>query len=367
MDPKKKKTIGESTQSDNKLQEDDDHEFINNSRQTRQNRRKNQNSKSSDGEPFSSSESESESEVKSEIVGYNSDLAEDDEDVNQPTTISLIVDPDILDVIVLETNKNAKRYKSKWNDMSSEEMKKFFAILLYMRLAKLPKISHYWSRKFLHRHCFVHHIMPKTNRFQALLRFIHFANNETANKEDRLYTVKLLTNALTKKFEQLKVPPEVVSIDGSMVPFMGRLCDESGYTHETKIYKGKSNTVTAEQSSNTVVFNLRKERKTHSVGTLRKYVKGVPMEILDEKKIKKGVIKGKENNGKVIGNWKDKRCVRFISTRHTPNIVDTNKKNRKGESIYKPEAIVFYNKFKMGIDLSNQLASYFTVLCRSLR
>lgn len=323
----------------------------------------------------------------------------------------LIVELEILDLIVLETNSNASRCKQNWKEVSVEEMQKFFAILLFMGLVKYPKISDYWSKKFLYRHCFVRHIMSR-NRFQSILRFLHFADNEAADTRDRLYKIKPLTNALTKRYKQLKIPEEVVSIDESMVPFRGRLqfrqyipgkaskygvkifklCDETGYTYETEIYKGKSSTETAGRKSNTIVLNLMKdyldqgrtlvadnyynnlqltdmllERKTHNVGTLRKYVKGIPKNILDAKKMKKGEVMGKENTGKIVGNWKDKRNVRFITTRHTLNVIDTNKKNRKGEKVNKPEAIVFYNKFKMGIDLSDQMSSYFSVLRRSIR
>lgn len=109
--------------------------------------------------------------------------------------------------------------------------------------------------------------------------------------------------------------------------------------------------------NNLELTDILLQRKTHNVGTLRGFVKGVPKEISDEKKMKKCDIKGKECNGKVVGNWKHKRAVRFISTRHTLNMVNTEKESRQGEVIYKLDAIVFYNRFKMGIDLSNQMAS----------
>jgi len=64
-------------------------------------------------------------------------------------------------------------------------------------------------------------------------------------------------------------------------------------------------------------------------------------------KIKKGEIKGKVNsNGVVACIWKDKRDVRMISTKHGINLLETGKRNRKGESIKKPESIIFYNKHK---------------------
>lgn len=83
--------------------------------------------------------------------------------------------------------------------------------------------------------------------------------------------------------------------------------------------------------------------------------------------MKKGEIKGTENDRIVVATWKDKTAVPFITTLHTLNILDTRKKNRKGEEILKPEAIVQYNKFKAGIDISDQMSSYFTVLRRSTR
>lgn len=54
-----------------------------------------------------------------------------------------IVDNYILILIMLETNKNAKNYNKKWKDTTIEEIKTFFAILLYIGLARYPKISDY--------------------------------------------------------------------------------------------------------------------------------------------------------------------------------------------------------------------------------
>lgn len=81
-----------------------------------------------------------------------------------------IIDEHIMRIMVDETNKNAHKYRANWKNVNIAEMEKFLAIVMYMGLVKYPKISDYWSRKFLYRHCFVRHIMPR-NRFQSLLRF----------------------------------------------------------------------------------------------------------------------------------------------------------------------------------------------------
>ena len=48
-------------------------------------------------------------------------------------------------------------------------------------------------------------------------------------------------------------------------------------------------------------------------------------------------------------------------------VVSTNKKNRKGEEIKKPNVILKYNHCKQGIDLSDQLCSYFSPLRKTVR
>lgn len=65
--------------------------------------------------------------------------------------------------------------------------------------------------------------------------------------------------------------------------------------------------------------------------------------------------------------WRDKRDVYFLSTKHGDQQVTTGKKNRQKEDIRKPEAIVCYNKCKQGIDLSDQLSTYYNCLRKTVR
>jgi len=65
--------------------------------------------------------------------------------------------------------------------------------------------------------------------------------------------------------------------------------------------------------------------------------------------------------------WKDKRDVLMLTTKHTDKMVDTGKKTRKGESLIKPEAVIYYNSSKQGIDVSDQLASYQSPVRKSIR
>jgi hypothetical protein len=64
-------------------------------------------------------------------------------------------------------------------------------------------------------------------------------------------------------------------------------------------------------------------------------------------------IFGKESNrGIVVGNWKDKRNVRFISTRYGLAMTDTDKENRTRMNVVKASAILFYYRHKKGTDIS---------------
>lgn len=332
-----------------------------------------------------------------------------------------IIDEDIITSMTTETNKNAARClaskkltrKSRlksWTNTDNEEMKKFLGLLIWMGLKKLPSISCYWSTKQLYRNNLAGRIMSR-NRFELLLRFWHFDDDTKNDTGDRLFKIRKLVDALNSNFKKLKQPDKYIAIDETMVPFRGRLqfrqyipgkrhkygvklfkiCDPDAYTYEISIYQGKSDQQKAGLTKN-VVLQLSKDylnegrflvtdnfytsleladdllqNKTHLIGTLRKSRKGLPKEIISTK-LKKGEVKGQQDDsGITVMKWKDQRDVLALSTCHTLEIVNTGKKNRKKEDIYKPSLIMDYNKGKSGIDLSDQLSSYSTPVRKSLR
>lgn len=278
---------------------------------------------------------------------------------------------EVLNLIVTETNRQAKRYKRQWIDTDSLEIKKFLSIVMYTGMVGYPKISDYWSQQTFYINSYVPKIMAR-NRFQSLLRFFHISNNDY-NPEDRLGKIQPLVGLLNNSFKQSKVPAENVVIDETLVPFRGRivfrqyipnkaarygiklykLCDNIGYTYNLSVYSGKD---TNRSNSNIscagkVVLSLMEnylnegrtlivdnfytglhiahillDNNTHIVGTLRKNVKFCPKDVLNAK-LRVGEIKGKENEkGVVVSIWKDKRDVRFLSTRHGIEMLNTGKK-----------------------------------------
>lgn len=326
---------------------------------------------------------------------------------------SLFLNDEVLNLIVEETNKKAHSTIGQWNDTTVHEIKKFLGLIIYFGLVQYPSYRLYWSKDRKFANSFVRQTMTR-NRFSLLLRFVHFSD-ESLYPGDRLKKVAGLINLLNTKFSEVKTPGEDVVIDETMIPFRGRLlfrqympgksakygiklfkiCDPEGYTYKLSVYAGKNdpNDKNSLRHSDKVVMNLMEKYlregrtlvvdnfytnfelaknmlklNTHLVGTLRKFIKGVPKEYLNPgKSLKKGGVVGKENNGVVVAVWKDKRDVRILSTRHSLQMVSTGKKLKNGDIQTKPESILYYNARKQGVDLSDQMSSYFTPLKKTIR
>lgn len=70
---------------------------------------------------------------------------------------------------------------------------------------------------------------------------------------------------------------------------------------------------------------------------MRKNVKDI-----SNAKIKKGEIRGKEDNkGVVMSIWKDKRDVRMVLTKYNIKMINTGQTSRNCDMIKKAEAIIF--------------------------
>lgn len=334
--------------------------------------------------------------------------------------LNLFISDDIIELIVIETNRNADQYLSKirlskssrfskWTPTNFYEIKKFIGLLMWFGLVQMPSIESYWSLKSRYSNK-VASITMSRNRFELLLRFWHFSDNNKAPQDDRIYKIRNLIELIVKNYHATMEPGEYMAVDESMVPFRGRLifkqfipgkahkygvklfkiCEANGYTHDIEVYAGKSQ-VDGKGLASKVVMQLSRpylnngrtlitdnfytslplanellKNDTHLVGTLRSNRVKLP-EVMNTK-LKSGQIIGRENSdGIVIAKWYDKRDVSMLSTKHTIDMVDTGKKNKKNEPIFKPQIIMDYNAGKAGIDLSDQYSSYNSPIRKSIR
>lgn len=146
-----------------------------------------------------------------------------------------------------------------WIPTTDFEMKKFLGLLLWMGLVKVGCLKDYWSKDSLYNFSIPGKIMSR-NRFQLLLSFMHFSDNNSIVPGDRLGKIKPLLDMLQMRYQRIYVPGENIVIDETLIPWRGRLlfrqyipnkahpygiklfklCSTEGFTWSVKIYSGKS-------------------------------------------------------------------------------------------------------------------------------
>jgi hypothetical protein len=325
---------------------------------------------------------------------------------------------DLLDTFVSETNIYASQIltnrraspKSRvvnWKPTDRNEILNFLGIICYMGIVRMPQISDYWTTDIYFRNSIIPTIMSR-NRFELLLRMLHFSNNENCPENDRLFKIQPVAQYLITKFQETYTPGEVVCVDETIVPFKGRLIMKQyapqkahkygvkifkvsfgqGYTWNLNIYSGKTLDKGNSIPTNVVMklceplFHAGRiivtdnyytsldlatrllEKSTNLLGTLRANRKGNPKDVIS-RKLKRGELIAKQNEkGVTVMKWCDKRDILILSTLHGSETVSVQRRNKE---IYKPKAIMDYNVGKSSIDLSDQLSSYCTPLRRSLK
>ncbi|CAG4992906.1 unnamed protein product [Colias eurytheme] len=277
---------------------------------------------------------------------------------------SLVVPDKIFESIAIQTNlfaeqagqssKPSSRSHS-WKPTTINEIKQVFGLILYMGLVKLPKIADYWSTNQIFGQKFPGTVMSR-NRFELILKNLHYVNNETADKSDRIYKIRPLIEELNETFQKSYAPKEDVCVDESQVPFRGRiifrqynkskrhkygmklfkLCTLPGYTCKLQLYAGKNHELLNTSPTNVVMglcdgllnlghtvstdnwytnlelANQLLDNDTHLVGTLRKNRRGLPKQVI-EAKLKPGLL-----NDQLIGpiilpdNLNGERFLEFL-------------------------------------------------------
>lgn len=325
------------------------------------------------------------------------------------------VNDQVLELIVRETNKYAEKkiqqkpqLRKTWTNTDVDEVKKYIGFLFWMGLCKYPKVNQYWSKHPLYKNE-VSKLISR-QRFELLTMMLHFADDDERRPNDKLYKVSKMFDILICTFKDAVVPGKDFCIDETNVPWRGRLsfrqylpnkrhkygikvfklCLQSGFTWNFSVYTGRDinrdvNTTKADD----VVLQLSEElldqgrclyvdnwytsvtlatklqsRDTHLVGTLRGNRKYNSKKVV-ETKLKKGETVAEQSSNKItMMKWRDQRDVLMLSTCHTAEMVDVEK--RTG-TVSKPCMVVEYNKCKSFIDISDQMTAYAPALRRTLK
>lgn len=204
-------------------------------------------------------------------------------------------------------------------------------------------------------------------------------------------------------------PCKELSLDESMVLWRGRLqfrqyiknkrhkygiklymlTEPNGLVIKFAVYAGATDILAGEGHTQKVVLHLMEERlerghsiyadnfynspeltktllekKTYITGTLRVDRIGVPKD-LGRMKLKVGETTAMYHEGIMVGKWRDKREVLYISSQYENVLEETV--NRRGVTKIKPFPVIQYNSFMSGVDRKDQLMSYYPCERKTIR
>ena len=190
---------------------------------------------------------------------------------------NLYITPEIIELLVIETNRYAQQYIAlkgdtikehsnvqDWKETDTHEMRTFLGVLLLMGIVYKPRMTMYWSTDEIFSTPIFSQVISR-NRFFLLLKFLQFSNNDDPffdpkdENRDRLHKVRPLINMIRERCKKIYYPGKNLSVDESLVLFKGRLafkqyiktkrarfgiklyelCSSNGVTLDFFVYCGK--------------------------------------------------------------------------------------------------------------------------------
>lgn len=290
----------------------------------------------------------------------------------------------------------------------------FFALTLLMAHQRKNNIKDYWSTSTLLYTPIFGRTMSQ-DRYFLILRLLHFCDNRNQTSGNRLFKIDTIIESLRIKFRSVFKPYQNVCVDESIVEWKGRLkfkqyihskrhrfgiklfvlCDcKTGFVLDYLVYNGDDKHIKFNESlqqSGSVISTLMEpylnkghiifmdnwytspllyqyllENNTGACGTVRFKRKGMPT---FQKKLTPGQCVTATTKDMMTCKWKDKRDVHMLSTVHKPKMINkvTNKKDRSGNLIKKPECILDYNSNMGLIDKSDMQTSFNNTSRKSMK
>ncbi|KAK4314976.1 hypothetical protein Pmani_013759 [Petrolisthes manimaculis] len=342
-----------------------------------------------------------------------------DEGLTPVDVFKVFWDEEIMGMIREETNRYHQVKFGKELSVRFDELHQVFGIFLLSGYNSVPNRRLFWSRQADTRCLAVIQSGMGLNRFEDIVRSLHFVDNSKKPTEDRIFKVRPLFEHFNKKFMNLAQPlPVTWAIDEAMEPYYGRhglkqfirgkpvrfgykfwcLCSTEGLLISFKLYEGKETgyeeglTIgesvvetlskgTVPKGSNGYIDNyfttlplLESFRKAdiNLTGTIRKdKVRDVPL-LLNMKKKERGYAEMYRDNDKNIAvcQWNDNSDVK-VATNKTDTVSLAMGKckrwsKKKKEVVCLPQPVIIqqYNKGMGGVDLFDQLRGKYRVAFR---
>ena len=347
---------------------------------------------------------------------------------------SLIFTPELMENIRKWTDKRAKekinntiRRKQKkclWRELTLTEMKTFVGSLLTMGIVKLPNLRMYWNTQTrLFANSGIHDIIT-FQRFQDIYSCLCL-RDPAFDSDDKLCKIEPLQMSIIFNSQFYYRPKQFLSLDESMIPFLGRsslkvfmplkpvkyglkayvLCESTtGFVVNWCLHTGRK-----KNKENSAIYNIVMRLVDGCEGedytlfmdryysTLRLFIDLKDIQIracgtiqskrlhLDDKtskeidKIKDNEIKYFSGPSKLLLSvFKDHKTVLVLSNYHQPENLDKERRIRKKnynentkpnakEIVKMPRSIIDYNLYMRGVDNFDQLISYYCPNIRSKR
>lgn len=351
----------------------------------------------------------------------------------------LFVDNDLINCLMTETNRYAAQWiqghpeemakprcrARDWRPVTSpEEMYHFLSLTLMMGIIKKPTIQLYWSKDPLYFTPLFPAVMER-DRYQLLLRFLHFVNNEDApnhqdKTRDRLFKIRPLIEDLNEKFQRCYTPSQDLALDESLLLWKGRLlfrqylpakrakygikmynlCENSGYTYRFRVYTGAqdpgsdinnilpNDTADLNQTEKLIVymmlpllgqgyslyvdnyytsvkvFRYLHSKSTNATGTTR--ANRVPNTVKNVN-VEKGGNKTFKSGELLFTKFVDKKDVYLLTTEHEPGTTQVRIRGNKNIYVDKPNAVIAYNQKMGAVDRADQLLQPYSAPRKTLK
>lgn len=367
------------------------------------------------------------SAIKSQSFPFERTENQDqEEEFFSPLTYFMRYIPESLfDDMVTYTNTYAEQqHAKKWRPTDKGEIKQFIGLQIMMGNLKLPRIEMYYGK---HLQCKMFTDTIPLYRFYLLRTNLHLVDVEKIPDgcTDKFVRVRPLMDSVRKRCLELPLE-ENLSIDEQMIPLRGRitkgvkqfvknkpkikwgvknlvLCGKSGLAYDFVVYQGSTTEFDSESLdtfgaaatmvlhlvnridqpghrlyfdnyfSTFNVFEILAQKQIFAAGTIRIDRFSKPPFSSDAEMHKKGRGCCEElvsSNGLVTCvKWYDNKCVALASNYVGVGKPDTalrfDKSSKQKISINRPQIVREYNINMGGVDLMNQMISYYRISIRS--
>lgn len=312
--------------------------------------------------------------------------------------------------IMSETKKYALFKNCADPDIKLQEMKSCFGILILSGYHSLSSRRFYWDQKEDMGVPMVKNAMRR-NRFEQILRFLHFADNTKINPDDKMWKLRPLMKHLKSNFLKYYQPTEHINYDESMIRYYGRhnckqfirgkpirfgykawcLNSENGYLINFELYQGKTTNSNETYVSDfgsataplvTMLDELPNPHLSYQIfvdnlftsfklllelnnrgygvtGTLRenRFPKDCPLtEKKAMSKLERGTFESaiSKDEGIIVARWMDNAVVTVASTscgiQPVTMVKRYSKSQKKIINVPQPHLIREYNKYMGGTD-----------------